>query len=398
MTGERLQAGFAAGDTVTLIDSLQRSLRERPDNARGFALLGLAYQQRARETGDPSSYPRSERALRKALELDPRNAQATSGLAALALVRHRFRDALALGTEARALAPNVASTYGVIGDALLELGRYDEAFEAFDQLGALKPGVTSYSRISYARELLGRPGPAIEAMRLAVDAAGGRGEPAAWARTQLGKLLFSVGRFDQAAREYRLALNGFPGYVHALDGLAQVQAARGRLGQAIRLERQAVERNPLPQFVGTLGDLYRANGQVRLAREQYRLVDVIDRLFTANGVVTDLELALFNVDHGVRLRDSLERIRRARGERPGIEADGVLAWALVRNGRCEEALRFSKRALRLGTLDASKFFHRAMIERCLVREAQAQTWFRRALRLNPHFSLVWAPVARRAVA
>ena len=28
-------------------------------------------------------------------------------------------------------------------------------------------------------------------------------------------------------------------------------------------------------------------------------------------------------------------------------------------------------------------------------DAQARLWFRRALHLNPHFSLLWAPIARR---
>jgi hypothetical protein len=54
--------------------------------------------------------------------------------------------------------------------------------------------------------------------------------------------------------------------------------------------------------------------------------------------------------------------------------------------------------LRLGTLDATKFFHRGMVERCLGHEGGARTWFRRALSLNPHFSLLWGPVARRYAA
>jgi len=111
-------------------------------------------------------------------------------------------------------------------------------------------------------------------------------------------------------------------------------------------------------------------------------------------VRTDLEIALFNVDHGRHLRQSLASARRAHHERPSIEADDVLAWALMRNGYCKEALGYSQRALRLGSLDASKFFHRGMIERCLGRDT-ARAWFARALDANPHFSLVWAPVARR---
>jgi tetratricopeptide (TPR) repeat protein len=181
----------------------------------------------------------------------------------------------------------------------------------------------------------------------------------------------------------------------ALDALAQVEAARGRLPDAIALSRRAAEVMPLPQFVANLGDLLWTAGRHEEARRQYALVAAIARLERANGVNVDLEIALFDIDHGVGLDRAVALARIARAARPSIDGDDVLAWALARNGRCGEALRLSKRALRLGTLDAPKFFHRGMIERCLGREAAAKAWFRRALALNPHFSIVWAPVARR---
>ena len=230
-------------------------------------------------------------------------------------------------------------------------------------------------------------------MRLAAD--GASGEAFAWTRVQLGKLYFSLGRIDAAAREHRLALGALPGYVHALDALAQVEAARGHLGRAIALERRAVDTIPLPQFVGSLGDLYAAGGRPAQARRQYALIRAMDRLLGANGVRTDLEVALFDVDHGIELRRALRRARLAHRARPSIEADDVLAWALARNGHCGEALRYSQRALRLGTRDALKYFHRGMIERCLGHPAEARGWFRQALELNPHFSVLWAPTARR---
>jgi Flp pilus assembly protein TadD len=65
----------------------------------------------------------------------------------------------------------------------------------------------------------------------------------------------------------------------------------------------------------------------------------------------------------------------------------------VRNGRCAEALTYSRRALSLGTLDATKLFHRGMAERCAGRADDARRSFRRALELNPHFSLRFAPLA-----
>jgi tetratricopeptide (TPR) repeat protein len=394
---DRFQAGFALGDTAALVASLQQELRSHPRDAHAWGLLGLAYQQRAREVADPSYYPKSEGALRRALRLAPADLVATSGLASLALSRHRFREALGLARRAHALSPATAQTYGLLGDAQLELGRYHRAFADFDRLARLKPSLAAYSRVSYARELLGRPGEAVAAMREALDAATGEREPTAWTRVQLGKLYWSTGRLAAAAGQYRAALAVFPAYVHALDALAQVEGARGHLGRAIALERRAVAETPLPQFVGYLGDLYTAAGRPALARRQYALVDVIGRLFVANGVRTDLETALFRADHGVRLRETLGLARLARSERPSIDGDDVLAWTLERNGRCGEALRYSRLALRLGTKDALKLFHRGTIERCLGRTARGNAFLRRALALNPHFSLRWAPVARRAL-
>src|SRR2546423_7317465 len=135
-------------------------------------------------------------------------------------------------------------------------------------------------------------------MRLAVAAATGEQEPAAWTRWQLGKLYWSRGRVAAAERQYRTALAIVPGYVYALDALAQAEAARGNLAQALVLERQASDQVPLPQFVTTLGDLERAAGHPRAAARQYALIGVIERLLVANGVRTDLEMALFRIDHG----------------------------------------------------------------------------------------------------
>ena len=112
---------------------------------------------------------------------------------------------------------------------------------------------------------------------------------------------------------------------------------------------------------------------------------------------TDLETALFDVDHGVRLRSALARARAGYAERPSIVGDDVLGWALARKGRCDEAVVHLRRALRLGTGDASVYFHRGYAERCAGRPLKGRRWFAKALALNPHFSLLWAPVARRAL-
>ena len=392
--GERLTTGFAA-NTSSLILQLQDALRTQPQNVHGLDLLGLAYQQRARETGDPSYYKKSDGVLHRALRLAPHDLLAASGLGSLELSRHRFRSALTLGLRARSLSPTTARNYGVIGDALVELGRYREAFAAFDRMAELKPNLDSYARISYARELRGDFGGALAAMRLALTSAIGEPEATAWTHVQLGKLYWSRGNIAKAAHEYRAALVAFHGYPNALDGLAVAQAARGRVRSALDLAQQAVNAIPLPQYVTDLGDLLHMAGRDRAARKQYELIGVIRRLLAANRVRTDLETALFDVDHSVDLRGSLRLARRAELLRPSIDGDDVLAWALARRRHCDEALGWSRKALRLGTQDALKFFHRAAIEACLGNRDLARAWARRAVTLNPRFSLIWAADARR---
>jgi tetratricopeptide (TPR) repeat protein len=390
-----LQKGFAAGDTQAEIAGLQAELRADGSDVKALDTLGLAYLQRVRETGDAAYYGKADGILHEALRISPKDLIATAGLGQLALSRHRFRLALALGERARRISPTTAGVYGVIGDAQIELGRYRQAFETFDHMNAIKPDVASYARVSYARELIGRTAEAERAMSLAASSAIGEHEASAWTHVQLGLLALNSGRPHVALVEMQHALQLYPDYYVALDGMAQAQLGLGRVRTALAFERAAVDRVPLPQYVGYLGDLEHTLGMRTAAKREYALIGVIEKILAANGVRNDLDIALFDVDHGVGLEHALELARRGHAERPSIVGDDVLAWALARNGKCSEALHYSERALRLGTKDPIKDFHRGWIAACLGRRTEARVFYRRALALNSHFSVLWAPVARK---
>ncbi len=396
-TAQVLLQGFSAGDTAATIARLERRVEAAPEDAEGLMLLGLAYQQRARETGDPTFYPRSQEALDRSLELAPENDLALTGLATLAATRHRFAESRGLAQKALELNPYSAEALGVLGDSLVELGRYPAAFAAFDRMASTKPGLPSYARIAYARELKGMTRSAVAAMALAARSAPASGESGAWALVELGNLRFNSGRLRLAERAYDEALARFPDYHRAQAGLARVEAARGRVDEAVALYRAALEAVPLPEYAGRLAETLAAAGRSDEAREAYELLDVMQRLLESSGARTELETALVDLDRNSEVADALARAREAYAERRSIEAEDVLAWALYRNGRCEEALTHSELALRLGTRDALKHFHRGMIERCLGRPAEARAAFTRALAINPYFSPRWAPVAKEAV-
>ena len=391
----RLLSGLAGADTKAYVAKLERRVAATGGDRDTLLLLGLAYQQRARETGDSRFFTLSQRALDEARTYRGADGLAETGLASLAVSRHRFGTAVRLARGALRIDADNATALGALGDGLLNLGRYRKAFVAYDRMALLSPSVASYTRIAHARELIGRPRAAISALRLALTLRVPVREHRAADLVQIGNVEFNGGRLEEAKRAYVAALHALPGYVHAQAGLAHTEAALGDFRHALPLFRRVVERLPLPQYAIWQGDALRAAGARTAAARAYALVSVIERVQAANGVRTELQTALFDVDHGRRLGDALARARAAHARAPSVDADDVLAWALARTGRCAEARHWSQRALRLGTRDATKFFHRGMIERCLGNRADSRAWFRRALALNPHFSLLWAPVARR---
>ncbi len=386
------QAGLEAQ-----IAGLQERLREVPGDWRGFAALGIAYVAQARATGDPTLYPKAERALATSLRLhDEDNEDALLGLGVLALARHEFDEALRLGRRASKVDPYGADAFGVIGDALLELGRYEEAFDAFQTMVDRRPDLASYARVSYARELQGDVPGAVRAMTLAFDAAAAPGD-AAWAAYQLGELAFGSGDVAGAVSWYRRGLDLDPSFVPNLAGTAKVAWARGDDRLAIERYREVTARYPSPDFVVALADLYRATGRDALADEQEAVVRALHELADGNGVNADLELAVFDADHG----DARGALRAARAEwsrRTSVHVADVLAWALYANGRYGPAATFADRALRLGTENATFLFHAGMIRLALGDHDGARPLLRRALAVNPNFSILHADTAERVLA
>lgn len=378
-----------------LIYSLQQRLRTKPDDSQSLAYLGSAYLQKVRETGDPTYYGKSAQVFKEAIDNDPQNAEALTGMGALCLARHEFQDALKWGKRAAEVNPYKAAAFGVIGDAQIELGEYDEAVKTIQKMVNLRPDLSSYSRVSYIRELMGDVQGAIEAMKLAVTAGGPALENTNWCRVQLGFLYFNSGLLDAAEIEFQKTLAITPDYAPALFGIARIRASQDKPDEAIAILQTVVAAMPLAEYVIELGDLYEVSGDTAQAAQQYDLAKALHELQQNNGVQTDAELALFLADHNLDLQNALKRARAAIKQRPSIYAADVLAWTLYKNGEHKEAAQYSQRALRLNTKNALIYFHAGMIRASLGENLKAQEFLRTALDINPHFSIRHSTTARK---
>jgi tetratricopeptide (TPR) repeat protein len=386
------RSGSALTAAGPSIEALRQRVGEVPGDWRAWAGLSLAYVAEAGATADAGYYSRADTALQRSFELRPsNNFEAAIGRGALALARHRFSLALRWGRRAREINPFAASALGVIGDAQLELGRYGAAFATLQRMVEVKPGASSYARASYVRELLGDVSGAEEAMQLSLDAASTPGDRA-FAAHLMGDLAWGSGRPAIAARWYRKSIAFDPTYVPAQGGLAMVAWANGRMDAAIDLYRRAVDSNP--DYAAELGDLYLAAGRPVIAERQFELARAVERSHRAGGANVELEVALFEADHG-HPRAALDAARVEWRRRRSIHVADALGWAHYRNGNYAAAARFSSLALELGTGEALFHFHRGMIELALGNRSQGLEELRLAVEINPHFSIRHSATAAR---
>ncbi|HWM08976.1 MAG TPA: hypothetical protein VNO82_06520 [Solirubrobacteraceae bacterium] len=360
--GERAAAGPPTADAPMLrpdadtdasLRRLQTAVRR---GAPREAELAAAYLQKARESGDPSFYSRADGVLRPALAHGPADPAELAEAAALAAGRHDFRAAERLARRSRALAPGTVGAYPILVDALIELGRYRDAERDLQRMVDFKPNLAAYARVSYFRELTGDLRGASEALRLAIAAGGPVRENVAYVQSLLGSLELTRGRIAASRRAYAAALAAVPGYAPALAGRARLAARADDLRGAIRRWRSLAARLPLPEYVIALGEAELAAGRNAAGRRDLDLVRVQQQLLAGAGVNSDVELAIYEADHGDRRR-AVRLAREAWASAPSVRSADALGWALTRSGDRRAGLRWARRALRLGSLDPTFRYH-----------------------------------------
>jgi tetratricopeptide (TPR) repeat protein len=210
-------------------------------------------------------------------------------------------------------------------------------------------------------------------MRAAVSAGGAVPEQDAYVRSLLGGLELQAGQVDAAVRDYRGAVAAVPGYPAAEAGLAQADVARGRLKPAIARLSRVVTRLPLPAYVTALGEAQAAAGRKAAAKRSFALVRAEVMLQRRAGVNADVELALFEADHGSPER-AVVLGRRAWAAAPSVRSADALGWALHRAGHARAALGWARRALALGSRDPSFLAHAGLIARAAGEPELAARW------------------------
>ena len=347
----------------------QRLARNAGDAASGVRLAEILLRKARVET-DAAHAIEAEAVLRLVLKHEPSEYSALKLLGAVLLSQHRFAEAADVARMAIRANDRDAWNYGVLGDAYVELGRYEEAFEAFDTMVGVRPDAASYARVAYAHELQGRLDEALRHMEMAVEATSAHDpESIAWHHTQVGALLFQMGRIDAAATAFARADHAFPGHPYARGGLARVAAARGNYTRALAMYRALMDEAPTPELAAIVGDLLARLGDRQAADVMYATAEALEREGWSMEEKQPAALARMLAERGRKIDQAVELAEEAARHRRDIFTMDTLAWAYFQAGRVQEARAASLQALRTGSADSRIRCHAAEIERAARPEA-----------------------------
>jgi tetratricopeptide (TPR) repeat protein len=358
------------------ISRLQEQIRSGRNVQLWLEQLGWAFVAKARESFDPGFYKLAEQCARSIEKRDPQSQEAMLLEAHVLQNLHRFKES---ETLARRLVQHrgLSFDYGLLGDALMEQGKLNEAVEAYQRMMNLKPDLRAYARAAHMRWLKGDLKGAIEAMQLAVSAATpSDAESASWVNTRLAFYEFQAGRVNEAEQRCALALSLQNNYPPTLLLQGRILLGQSRFRDAVKVLQKAVKLNPLPEYQWTLAEALRVAGNENEASE-------VGAQLCQRGASSDPRtLALYLATRRENPEMALRLARAELDSRSDVFTHDALAWSLAAAGNLTEAHSEMQRALAEGTEDGRLFLHAAVIASQVGRAADAERWLRKANELS----------------
>lgn len=392
--------------TQATVRKLHEELAKKPDDARTLLMLAKEFMQEGRVTGDYSYYNKASLDLiNQVLTKDARNFEAICLKSMVFLSQHRFADGKAVAMEALRANPYNSFVYGLLCDANVELGDYDEAVKMADRMVAVRPDIRSYSRVSYIREIFGDLPGSIDAIKMAISAGLPGQEDTEWARLVLGHLYEDSNQLDKAAEQYHAALRERPDYPFALAGLGRIDMYNKNYKSAIEYYEKARQIISDVSFLEQLALLHRLNNQPKEADEYARIT--LNALLADNitakkdqdqGHYSDMELANLYLE----LNEPAKALSHAQTEhqrRPNnIDACETLAWTLYRNNQAAEALPYVKTILRTNSQHPERLVKTGIILAANGQKKEGTELINKGLSLKPYMEETLVKMAQPFIA
>lgn len=263
------------------------------------------------------------------------------------LSQHKFNEALVTGEKALALNNTNSGIYGVLVDANVEIGNYEEAVKNCDKMISIRPDLRSYSRISYLREIYGDMKGSIKSMEQAIEAGAPYSEYKCWTIVTMGKMLENHNQLDSAMAYYQFSAKERANYPFGIAGMASVEGKLGNYKKADSLYTVALNAVPEISFIMDQAKLYKKQGK---NAEMKRLIPRIESMFQEDiesGHNVNMEFAFFLLDFKKDFKRALDLGLKEYKLRPNnIDVNRLLAFAYFANGDKENAAKHIQIAMK----------------------------------------------------
>ncbi len=381
---------------------LTAKIEANPDDIKARLTLAELFMQEARVSGEHGHYfPAALTVIDGVLQeeqLDESNTyRAMLNKASVLLSLHQFAEAKEIGEQALALNTYDAGIYGVLVDANVELGNYEEAVKMADKMISVRPDIRSYSRISYLREIHGQSEGAIEAMKLAVSAGYPGQEQTEWARLVLGDLYKEYGQLDKAEAQYKEALVHRPNYPFAVAALAETEALKGNMEEAKTLYQEAADLIPEVGFYMELAKIEQEQGNTDKAKV---LTDDIMAMLAddeASGHKMGLEYSEVYMDLKGDLDQALAYAKKEHEARPdNIDVNSRLAVIYYHRNELDLAARHLAKARRTNSQNPELVCLDGLLQlKSATNGTQGDQLIRSAFAANPNLDCSYCGEARK---
>ena len=367
----------------------RRRLQRDSLSARDEGELARLLLQRGRLLASEPDLREAERHARRSLRLRTAHNGATAQVLAGALMaRHAFAEAREVAEGMVAADSSSRSARAMLGEIELELGDYAAARRTFGTLLTVRTDFVVAPRFARWEELNGHPEAAEALFRRALAQAESRhGTPPsqlAWFHWRLGDLALRNGQADEANAELTKGLEVVPDDPRLLGTMARLSAARHRWREANDEGERALVPVVDPATLGLLSQVYAAAGDSAGSADALTAMAVA--VLNQPGPF-HRGWSLLLLEQGREVPEVLARARAELATRRDVYGWDLLAWALYRSGRAQEAVPAADRALALGTRDAMLWYHAGMIHLAAGDSAGGRSALQTALRINP----LWDP-------
>jgi Flp pilus assembly protein TadD len=343
----------------------ERIIATSPNDWGGYNELALAYARRARETSSHDWYVKGEETLAKLPPAQRQVFEVRKTDAWLQLGQHRFQKAYGLAKALVKQTPDDVQAYGLLADAAVEIGRYDEAEKAVQWMLDIRPGnVPAFTRAAYLRELFGDEEGAIELMQKAYQRTlETEVEDRAWILTHIGHLETRRARFAEAERALQGALKLFPDYHYALARLANLRSLQGRYADAAALFAKRYAAADHPENLYDLAVAERLAGQTKKARASFIAFEKAALKESGGEDNANHELTAYYLNVAGSPKQALKIAQAEFERRQDWRTRLALAEALRKTGRSGDAEKAIAPALELGVRHAPLWLAGAEIAR-----------------------------------